>query len=169
MIEINLVLVANIICFIGGMCCAFSTQGKNKKQIVYIERIGSVFIMFGIGIRKSWSDVIGKIIKIYTQSLAIKNKLNKNRIYLIISVYIFLCLIITYITKDLRYLVAIIPSVVELYSLIGRSTKKYRKYIIITKIFWTINNIIFDLYIGILFDIIIVIGHLSKMNKRKTR
>lgn len=165
----NLVLIANIICFLGGICSILSTQGKNKKQIVSIEFIGSLFKIIGTGIQKSWSDVIAKIIKIYTQYLTIKNKLTKNKLYLIIFIYFFLCLTITYLLNDLRYLVAIIPSVIELYSLIGRSTKKYRKYIIVTKIFWTINNIIFKLYIGILFDIIVIIGHLSKINKKKTK
>lgn len=167
MVYMNMVIIANIICLIGGTCNILATQGKNKKQIISIERIGSLFTMIGIGIQKSWSDVIGKIIKIYTQSLAIKNKLKKNNIYLIIFIYIFLCLTITYILKDIRYLIAIIPSTIEFYSYIGRSTKKYRRRIIITKIFWTINNIIFKLYIGIFFDIIVIIGHLSKINKKK--
>jgi hypothetical protein len=58
-----MVIIANIICLIGGTCNILATQGKNKKQIISIERIGSLFTMIGIGIQKSWSDVIGKIIK----------------------------------------------------------------------------------------------------------
>ena len=74
--------------------------------------------------------------------------------------------IIIYLTKDMRYLVAIIPSLLEFYALLSTSTKEYRWYIVITKIFWTINNIIFCLYVGILFDALVIIGHMYKLKKK---
>ena len=118
---------------------------------------------------RGWSDAIAKVVKAGTQFLSLKNKLNKYKVYFISFIYVSICLVITYVTNDLRYLVAIVPSVMEFYSLLGRSTKKYRWYNIITKVFWTINNIVFKLYVGIFFDTIIVIGHFYKIKHTRGR
>ncbi len=160
------VLIANFISFIAGICSVVSVWGKKKKQIVFMEFIGTILRIISNFLVRSWSDVIAKIIKAITQNFSLKNKLNKYKFYFISIIYIVLCLIITYLSRDLRCLIAIIPSIMEFYSLLVRSTKKYRWYIIITKIFWTINNIVFQLYVGIIFDLIIVMGHYYKLRSK---
>lgn len=164
---VQIVIIANIINFFAGISSILSTQGKNKNQIVFMEFIGSVLRIIGNILVKSWSDTIAKIIKSIAQYMSLKNKLNKSLFLIISLLYITICISITYILKDIRYLIAIIPSIIEFYSLLVSSTKDYRWYIVITKIFWTINNILFQLYVGILFDIIIVVGHLLKIKKSK--
>ena len=164
MIEI---IIANILNLVSGICSIISTQGKEKKQIVFIEFIGSVLRVIQAALVKSWSDLIAKVIKIITQFLTLEGKLTK-RVFVIISVlYTVLCTYIAYISKDVRCFVAIIPSLMEFYALLEASTKKYRSYIIITKTLWIINNIIFQLYVGIVFDLIVIIGHLFKIKKTK--
>lgn len=163
MIEI---VIANIVNLLAGSCSILSTQGKNKRQIIFIEFIGSIFRIIMNFLVKSWSDMIAKIIKALAQIFYLKNKLNKKLFYLISLLYIIICLVITYLSNDFRCLVAIIPSVLEFYALLDSSTKKYRWYVIITKIFWTINNIIFKLYAGIIFDAIIVIAHFIKIKNK---
>ena len=165
----QLVIIANFIFFLAGICSILSTQGKNKKQIVFIEFLGSILRIIGNILVKSWSDAIAKIIKSVTQFLSLGDKLNKKIFYIVSLLYTILCICITYFSSDLRCLIAIIPSIMEFYSLLVRSTKKYRSYIIITKIFWTINNIVFQLYIGIIFDIIVIIGHLLKLKKKNNK
>jgi len=157
------ILFANIINVLAGLFSIISTQGKNKKQIIFMQFISSILRIIMSFLVKSWSDMIAKIIKGLSQLLFLKNKLNKIIIYLISLLYIIICIIVTYLSNDCRCLVAIIPSVLEFYSLLDSSTKKYRWYVVITKIFWTINNIIFRLYTGIIFDIIIIIAHLFKI------
>lgn len=164
MIEI---IIANILNLISGICSIISTQGKEKQQIVFIEFIGSVLRIIQSILVKSWSDAIAKIIKITSQVLSLENKLNKNKFYILSISYIAVCLFVTCISKDLRCLIAIIPSIMEFYSLLQTSTKKYRWYIIITKIFWIINNLVFQLYIGIIFDLIVIVGHFLKIRKNK--
>jgi len=161
------ILIANIVNLFAGICSISSVQGKNKKQIVFIEFIGTILRIISNLLVKGWTDAIAKIIKCFTQAVSLKNKLNKKIFYVVSTLYVILCLIITYLSKDLRCLIAIIPSVIELYSLLVSSTKKYRWYIVVTKIFWTINNILFKLYIGIVFDAIVIIGHLLKIKKIK--
>ena len=160
MIEI---VIANILNLFGGISSIVSTQGKNKNQIVFISFVGTILKLISNILVKSWSDAIAKVIKAISQALSLKNKLDKSKFYIVAVIYTIICLMITYFSKDLRCLVAIIPSILEFYSLLVESTKKYRWYIIITKIFWTINNLIFQLYVGIIFDIIVVVGHLIKM------
>lgn len=159
------VIVANIISLFAGVCSITSTQGKNKKQIVFIEFIGSILRIISNFIVKSWSDFIAKIIKSVAQFLTIEKKINKTNLIILSMAYTSICLTVTYVSNDLRCLVAIIPSLMEFHSLLGNSTKKYRSYIIITKVFWTINNIIFKLYVGVIIDAIVIIGHLLKLKK----
>ena len=162
------IVIANIINLLAGCCSIISTQGKNKRQIVFIEFIGSVLRIIMNFLVKSWSDMIAKIIKGVAQLLFLENKLNKRFFYLISLLYIIICITITYLSQDLRCLIAIIPSVLEFYSLLYSSTKKYRWYVVITKIFWTVNNIMFKLYAGIIFDFIIILAHLLKIGKKET-
>lgn len=161
------VVIANIINLLAGCCSIISTQGRNKKQIVFIEFIGSVLRIIMNFLVKSWSDMVAKIIKGVAQLLFLENKLNKKFFYLISLLYIIICITITYLSQDLRCLVAIIPSIIEFYSLLYSSTKKYRWYVVITKIFWTLNNILFKLYAGIIFDFVIIIAHLLKIRKKQ--
>lgn len=161
------IVIANIINFLAGLCSLCSVGGKTKKKIVKIEFIGSILRIISNVLVQSWSDAIAKVIKGVAQGLCLGKKLNKNKFYIISGLYVLLCFFITYVSQDLRCLVAIIPSVLEFYSLLGRSTKKYRLYIIITKVFWTINNLIFHLYVGIIFDVIIMLGHYFKYRKAR--
>ncbi len=161
------IVIANIVNFVAGLCSLLSVSGKTKKKIVKIEFIGSILRIVSNVLVASWSDAIAKIIKSVAQGLCLGRKLNKNKFYIISGLYVILCVFITYISKDIRCLVAIIPSVLEFYSLLVRSTKKYRLYIIVTKLFWTINNLIFNLYVGIIFDVIIMIGHYLKVRKAR--
>ena len=132
--KIMEIFIANIINFISGMCSILSTQGKDKRQIVFIEFIGSILRILQAALVKSWSDAIAKAIKILAQVLSLKDKLAKKGFYILSIGYILVCISITYISKDLRCLVAIIPSVMEFYALLQPSTVKYRWYIIITKV-----------------------------------
>ena len=157
------IIIANIISVLAGCCSIISTQGKNKKQIIFMEFISSTLRIIMNFLAKSWSDMIAKILKASAQCFYLENKLNKKLVYLISLLYVVICLIVTYLSNDLRCLVAILPAVLEFYSLLDSSTKKYRWYVITTKIFWTINNIIFKLYVGIIFDTIVTIGHLLKI------
>lgn len=161
------ILIANVISVIAGFCSILSTQGRNKKQIVLMEFIGTVLRVVMNFLAKSWSDLIAKIIKGTAQIFFLDNKLNKKLFYLISIVYIIVCLFVTYISQDLRCLVAIIPSVMEFYALLDSTTKKYRWYIVITKVFWTVNNIMFKLYAGIIFDAIVIGAHLVKIRNTK--
>ena len=160
-------VAANILNLFAGFCSIISVEGKNKNQIVFIEFIGSILRIISNVLVRSWSDAIAKVIKSITQFLSLENKLNKSLFYLVSIIYIAICLVVTYLSKDLRCLVAIIPSVIEFYSLLVTSTKDYRWYRIITKIFWTINNIIFKLYVGIIFDLIIMVGDFIKIKREK--
>ena len=160
------IMIANIVNILAGCCCIISTQGKNKKQIVSLEFIGSLLRIIMNFIVKSWSDMVAKIIKVTVQFLFLGNKLTKKQFYFLSLLYIITCITITYLSKDLRCLVAILPSLIEFYALLDSSTKKYRGYIIITKIFWTINNIIFKLYAGIIFDAIVIITHSLKIRNQ---
>ena len=164
MIEI---IIANILNLISGSCSIISTQGKNKRQIVFVEFISTSLRIIQAFLVKGWSDLISKSIKLFTQTLSLKNKLNKKGFILLAISYIAVCLVITYISKDLRCLVAIIPSVLEYYSLLEESTKKYRIFVVITKILWIINNFIFQLYVGVIFDTIVILGHLFRLKKKK--
>ena len=159
-------IIANVIMFIAGICSILSIFGKRKKNIVFIEFFGTVLRIIGNTIAKSWTDAISKVIKGIGQSLSLKNKFNKTVLVIISIVFLIMSSIIIYLTNDMRYLVAIIPSLLEFYALLSKSTKEYRWYIVITKIFWTINNIIFRLYVGILFDALVIIGHMYKLNKK---
>jgi len=159
--------MANIMNLFAGICGILSTQGKNKKQIVTMEFISSIFRLIMNILVKSWSDLIAKIVKGAIQFIYLKKQLNKQIFYLISFLYITICITITYLSGDLRCIVAIIPTIIEFYSLLNTSTTKYRWYVVITKILWTINNIIFKLYIGIVFDAITVIAHLGKIIKTK--
>lgn len=161
------VVIANIINFLAGICIILSVNGKTKKKIVRMEFIGSILRIVGNVLVHSWSDAIAKVIKSFAQGLTLGRKLTKNKFYIISVSYVVLCLGVTFVSKDLRCLVAIIPSLMEFYSLLGRSTKKYRWYIIITKVFWTFNNLIFKLYVGIIFDVVIMLGHYYKIKKNK--
>ena len=165
----NNVVLANIIAFFAGICCVVSVFGKNKKQIVCVEFFSSLLIIISNTLVQGWSDALAKVVKALTQFLSLNNKLNKARLYIISFIYVFLCFGIIYITSDFRYLIAVVPSMMEFYSLLGRSAKKYRWYNIITKVFWTINNIVFKLYVGIFFDIIIVMGHFYKIKHTRGR
>lgn len=82
------IVIANIINLLAGCCSIISTQGKNKRQIVFIEFIGSVLRIIMNFLVKSWSDMIAKIIKGVAQLLFLKNKLNKRFFYLISLLYI---------------------------------------------------------------------------------
>ena len=166
---IEKIIIANVIGLCAGFCSILAIQGKKKKQIVFIEFIGTILRIVSNFLVRSWSDVFAKIIKAVTQIFSLKNKLNKHKFYIISMLYIILCLVITYFSNDLRCLIAIIPSIMEFYSLLVRSTKKYRWYIIITKIFWTINNVVFHLYVGIFFDVIVILGHLYKIKNSSRR
>ena len=159
------IVIANIVNFIAGLCSLLSVSGKTKKKIVRIEFVGSILRIISNVLVRSWSDAIAKVIKGVAQGLCLGRKLNKRKFYVISFLYVVLCIFITYMSKDIRCLVAIVPSVLEFYSLLVRSTKKYRLYIIVTKVFWTINNLIFKLYVGIIFDVIIMIGHYLKVRK----
>ena len=161
------IVIANIISILAGCCSILSTQGRNKKQIVLMEFIGTVLRVVMNFLAKSWSDMIAKIIKGIAQIFFLDNKLNKKLFYLISIVYIIVCLFVTYISQDLRCLVAIIPSVMEFYALLDSTTKKYRWYIVITKVFGTLNNIMFKLYAGIIFDAIVICAHLIKIKTSK--
>ena len=112
-------------------------------------------------------EIIAKIIKGFAQIFFLDNKLNKKIFYLISIAYIIVCFFVTYISQDFRCLVAIVPSVMEFYALLDSTTKKYRWYIVITKIFWTVNNIMFKLYAGIIFDVIVICAHLVKIRNTK--
>jgi len=161
------IIIANIMNFLAGCCSIISTQGKNKKQIVFIEFIGSILRILTNILVRSWSDMIAKIIKSFAQILCLENKLKKNQFYIISLSYIVICSVVTYISKDLRCIIAIIPTLIEFYSLLVPSTKKYRYYTVITKLFWIINNLMFQLYIGIIFDAIVIVGHMIKINATK--
>ena len=161
------IIIANIISIFAGCCSILSTQGRNKKQIVLMEFIGTVLRVIMNFLAKSWSDLIAKIIKGIAQIFFLDNKLNKKIFYLISIAYIIVCLFVSYVSQDLRCLVAIIPSVMEFYALLDSTTKKYRWYIVITKIFWTVNNIMFKLYAGIIFDVIVICAHLVKIRNTK--
>ncbi len=163
------VILANIINFIAGLCSILSVKGKTKKKIVSVEFTGSILRIVGNSLVHSWTDAIAKVIKSIAQALCLNQKLNKKIFYIISVLYVMLCLFVTYISQDLRCLVAIIPSVLEFYSLLVKTTNKYRWYIIITKIFWTINNIIFKLYVGIIFDAIVIIGHAIKIKQSQKK
>lgn len=161
------IVVANIVNFLAGLCSLLSVSGKTKKKIVKIEFIGSILRIISNVLVASWTDAIAKVIKSVAQWLCLDRKLNRNKFYVISGLYIILCIFITYMSRDFRCLVAVIPSVLEFYSLLVRSTKKYRWYIIVTKVFWTVNNLIFNLYVGIIFDVIIMIGHYLKLRKAR--
>ena len=161
------IITANVISVIAGCCSILSTQGRNKKQIVLMEFIGTVLRVIMNFLAKSWSDLIAKIIKGFAQIFFLDNKLNKKIFYLISIAYIIVCFFVTYISQDFRCLVAIVPSVMEFYALLDSTTKKYRWYIVITKIFWTVNNIMFKLYAGIIFDVIVICAHLVKIRNTK--
>lgn len=160
-------IIANIINLFAGMLSVLSVEQKTKYKIVTLEYVGNILRILMNILIKSWSDLIAKIIKFVAQFLCLEKKLNENKIYIIALVYLLLSLTVTYYSKDLRCLIAIVPSILELTSLLTRSTKKYRLYIIITKIFWTINNLMFHLYIGIIFDAIVMIGHYNKIRNKK--
>ena len=162
----NYQIIANIIMFLAGICSILSTFGKRKNNIVFIEFFGTILRIVGNAIAKSWTDAISKVIKGIGQVLSLNNKFNKIILIIISSIFLIMSSIIIYLTKDMRYLVAIIPSLLEFYALLSTSTKEYRWYIVITKIFWTINNIIFCLYVGILFDALVIIGHMYKLKKK---
>lgn len=161
------VVLANIINFLAGICSILSVSGRTKRKIVKIEFIGSIMRIVSNLLVGGWTDAIAKVIKSIAQGLTLGRKLTKGKFYVISVIYVVMCIGITYFSKDLRCLVAIIPSVMEFYSLLVRSTKKYRWYIIITKVFWTINNLIFQLYVGIIFDVVIMIGHFLKIRKSR--
>ena len=162
-----MVLVANIISIIAGICSIASVYGKDKNQIVYIEYMCSILRMISNSIVKSWSDVIAKFIKCLSQCLMLADKLDKFKVKLFIVMYLLVSLTITFVSKDYRCLIAIVPSVIEFYALLVPSTKMYRQRVILTKVFWTINNLVFKLYVGIIFDFIVVIGHIIKNKKAK--
>lgn len=83
--------------------------------------------------------------------------------------YLITSIIIVYYTQNLKLIVAIIPSILELYALLKKSVKKYRSYIIITKVLWTINNIIFKLYVGIIFDALVILWHTLNLKSKKSK
>ncbi|MBQ9298347.1 MAG: YgjV family protein [Clostridia bacterium] len=159
------IIMANIIMFSAGICSILSTQGKQKKNIVFVEFLGTILRIIGNVLAKNWTDAIAKIIKGITQFLSIKNKFNKNSLIVLSCIYTVLSLMVVYIFGDIKYLVAIIPSLLEFYALISPSTRKYRWFIITTKTFWIINNFIFKLYVGVLFDVTVIICHLLKLYK----
>ena len=159
------IVIANVINFFAGLCNVLSVNGKDKKQIVSIEFLSTILCVFSMFIVNSWSDVVAKIIKAIVQAFSLKDNLNNKVFYVLSFFYISICLYITYLTNDLRCLVAIIPSVLEFYALLGMSTKKYRFNILITKVFWVINNILFKLYVSIIFDVIVIVGHFMKIKK----
>ncbi len=160
-------VIANIIMFIAGICSILSTYGKKKNNIVSIEFLGTILRIVANTLAKSWTDAISKVLRLISEYLSLKNKFNKIVLVIVSIIFITLSTIIIYLTKDIRYFVAIIPSLLEFYALHTSSTKKYRWYIIITKVLWTINNIAFKLYTSILFDIIVIIGHLYQLHKKK--
>lgn len=159
-------LISNVINFFAGICSVISVKEKNKNRIVFVEFIGTIFRIISNFIIGNWSDFLAKILKSFIQFSSLKNKLNKFRFLIISCIYILMCLIITYISSDLRCLVAIIPSIIEFYSLLSGSTIKYRFFVIVTKVLWIINNIIFKLYTSIIFDILVIIGHYFKIKKQ---
>lgn len=159
------VIIANILNFIAGICSILSVGEKTKKKIVRIEFLGSIIRIISNSFVGNWSDVLAKVIKCCSQNMYLKASFSKIKFFLISLLYLILCLSVTYVSKDLRCLFAIVPSILEFYSLLVRSTRKYRLYIIITKMLWTINNIIFKLYVGIIFDLVIILGHYFKIKK----
>ena len=163
------IVIANIVNLVAGICSILSVQGQGKQQIVFIEFIGTNLRIVSNLLVNGWTDALAKIIKWFTQVVSLKNKLNIKIFYLVATLYIMLCLTITYLSKDLRCLIAIVPSVIELYSLLVSSIKKYRWYIVLTKFFWILNNIVFKLYVGIVFDIIVVVGHILKIRKENLK
>ena len=88
--EVQIIIV-NIINLIAGICSIISVQWKIKKQIVFIEFIGTTLRLINNFLVKSWSDLIAKIIKGITQVIDLKNKLNKS-IFFISFIYTFACL-----------------------------------------------------------------------------
>ena len=163
------VIIANIIIFAAGICSIISTMGKDKKGIVFIEFLGTILRVIGNLFVKGWTDAISKVIKGISQFLTIKEKYNKISFAIISCIFVILSIIILINTKDFKYLIAIIPSLLEFYALLSPDTKKYRWYIIITKLLWTINNLIFHLYVGIFFDIIVAICHSYKLKNDKIK
>ena len=161
------IIISNIIIFCAGICSILSTQGKQKKNIIFIELIGTILRIIGNLLAQNFTDAIAKIIKGLTQFLSIKDKVNKKIIIIASCIYILISIIIVYISGDIKYIIAIIPSLLEFYALLSPSTKKYRWYIIITKVFWIINNFIFKLYAGILLDAIVISCHLFKLYKNR--
>lgn len=162
----NKLLIINILAFIAGILSILSTYRKTKKQIVIYEALVTIFRIVLNTLAKSWSDVISKIIKFLAQITTLKDKYNKKHFIIISILYLIICLYITYLVNDLRCLLAIIPAIMEFYSLLKKEVKTYRIYIIISKVFWTINNIAFGVYIAIVFDLFVVIGHIINKNKK---
>ena len=162
-------IIANILMFIAGICSILSTQGRKKNDIVFVEFIGTTLRIIGNILVKSWTDAIAKVLRGISEVISIKSKFNKTTLFIVSGIYLLLSMTVIYLTKDLRYIIAIIPSLLEFYALMFSSTKKYRWYIIITKLFWTINNIVFKLYVGIVFDVIVVLGHTLKLNKKDSK
>ena len=161
------VIIANILNFIAGICSVLSVGGRTKKKIVRVEFLGSVIRIISNALVCNWSDSIGKVIKGFAQKMCLNNKLNKSNCLIISLIYLLLCLGVVYFSKDKRCLFAILPSILEFYALLVKSARKYRLSIIVVKILWTVNNIVFKLYVGIIFDIMIVFGHYLKVNKSK--
>ena len=161
------IIISNAIILGAGICSILSTQGKQKKNIVFIEFLGTILRIIGNALAKNFTDAIAKIIKGISQFLSIKNKFNKASLTILSCIYIILALSVVYIFGDIKYIVAIIPSLLEFYALLTPSTKKYRWYIVTTKTFWILNNLIFKLYVGVIIDIIVIICHLLKLYKNK--
>lgn len=159
-------LVVNVLAFLAGIISIISTYGKTKKQIVICETVCSILRVILNSLAKSFSDAISKVIKIIAQITTIKDKYNKKLFIIISIIYTSLCLFIVYLTKDYRCLIAIIPANMEFYSLLKKEVKTYRTYIIISKILWTINNIFFKIYVAIIFDMLVILGHLFNGRKK---
>lgn len=161
------IIISNAIILGAGICSILSTQGKQKESIVFIEFLGTILRIIGNTLARNFTDAIAKIIKGISQFLSIKNKFNKASLTILSCIYIILALSVVYIFGDIKYIVAIIPSLLEFYALLTPSTKKYRWYIVTTKAFWILNNFIFKLYVGVIIDVIVIIGHLFKIRKKE--
>lgn len=163
------VVIANIINFIASIFSIFSTSQKKKKQIVAFEALSSFLRIVQCILVFGWTELIAKVIKLLAQISTLRGIYNKRTFYIVSMLYLITSIIIVYYTQNLKLIVAIIPSILELYALLKKSVKKYRSYIIITKVLWTINNIIFKLYVGIIFDALVILGHTLNLKSKKSK
>ena len=92
----TIVIIANIIGLMAGICSVLSVRGKTKKEIVSMEFFATILRLVCNSMVKNWSDVISKIIKFISQLCVLKNKFTKTMFLVMSLLYMVLCLTVTF-------------------------------------------------------------------------